>query len=407
MTHALQGRNILFYGLIREGGFADAIARHARDQGAQIYCLAAPELTEEREAELAKQGIGIIRTALWYGLREDQYPEDFARLRKPEELLNWQPDPGALDAAFAESREDSLACAREIFRELDERTQGSIDAIVHIMAGGIPRTRGMMLLTKGMLGTDDPKRFVPTADFTHSALFRQLVGPNIDIVTAESFEHIFQAGADLLERNPQCRISALGYCGEHILAQDGSYHFSSYPGYLVGYAKNHLLEISQQARQRGNHSTIVNLMGAETASTNAFFGIEYYILNSLRQLSQSQIDTSELMAQANQLLNEDASVEQVLETADEYLFHPEVLRAQQTGQFPQPCTLRLAEINFGTSRKLADLHRDRRALISSPISEFSKQLMATHFLDVAAESRESSQMLDVRRIIERQSAAPA
>lgn len=401
MTKDLQGKHILFYGLIREEGFADFIASELVSRGATIYCLAAPELTPEGEARLRARSIEVIRTPLWYGIKDDDYPESFKTLKKPEDILAYQPDEALCASLIESSATSSLEEARSIFAELSQRTGGKIDGIIHIMAGGIPRTRGMMMITKSMLGTNDPDRFISTAEFIKSPVFKCFVGPNMDLVTAVSYDHIFTAAKELLSANPHCPVVALGYQGEHVVDTDGRFVFTSYPGYLVGFAKNLLQSMSQTRRQQGYQAVTINLMGAETASTSAFSGIEYYILNSLRQLEISgKVDTAILRQQCQSRLLEGVSTSDVVGCADEYLFSPQMLNTVGM-DFPVHSSLEVLSLTMAIEQKIIGMHKDRRELMTSVISSHVKQLMAEHFWDEALEATEAAVLLDTKRIIER------
>ncbi|MBB5021018.1 enoyl ACP reductase FabMG family protein [Desulfurispira natronophila] len=401
MPGKLQGKNILFYGLIREGGFADAIAREMTKQGARVLCLAAPELDDKGEQSLQDKKIEVIRTPIWYGLKDDEFPEDFRNLKKPTDILAYQPDVAACKTAFDQSNKKALSEATQVFAEVHKRTAGKLHGIIHIMAGGLPRTRGMMVLTKCMLGTDDPNKFISTEAFSESPVFQHIVSPNIDLVTAISYQHIFTAGAELLAANPGCPVVALGYQGEHVQNIDENWEFSSYPGYLVGYAKNLLQDMAKTQRQQGHHAVVVNLMGAETASTNAFSGIEYYIFNSLRQLQASgKFSLEMVLSECQDRLLPEFTPNDVVEKADEYLFSPAIQKTLDQ-PFPVHSTLEILQMTLQVEKQIVAMHKNRKSLVTTPVSNYVKGLMARCFWPEVVECQEPQTLLDTKRIIER------
>jgi hypothetical protein len=257
----------------------------------------------------------------------------------------------------------------------------------------------MMMLTKGMLGTADPAKFIPMQRFVESDVFQKIVARNINLVTATSYEHIFTHGNAVLAANPRCNIIALGYNGEHIMDINHQYSFASYPGYLVGYAKKHLLEIADRYRAKSYKATVVNLMGAETASTNAFAGIENFVVNSFRQMEQAGHDIAALKQQCEALLKPGVTMEQVVANADQYLYAP-AIQGIQDGSFPLLTSLATAEVTLQVSEQFQEFHIDRKKLVAYEISRFVKTLMAEHFWDQFDETTSSTLLLDVKQLME-------
>lgn len=399
------GDTIVICGEIFNRGYVSGFLDAAKSAGMNVIGLTMGRreadgslrpLTDE-ELALAEENIGgrIINIPVMSGFDLDAPPGR----KTPSEMINemslkdWQ-----------ERKLDSLALldcrstGQMRFRAALDAAMSEIDALLpagknvifaHIMAGGIPRSKTVLALVNRIY-KGRGARHMASADLMKSDL-GQLILKNFDEVTAMSFRHLIGISGMVRERieasGGKVYYTAYGYHGTRVMI-GGEYRWQSYVSYTQGHAKMHLEQIAREARERGIKATVFNCPETMSASSSIFAGLELSILPLLTALRHegggAWVDS--LWAEAEALLKDDVSVEQVLDLVSDYQQHPDMQPFYDYAAWPMENSAAQAEQTIGTSEIIAALHRDEKNHISGLLSPYIVQATGQMIFDTIGDT---------------------
>ena len=382
------GDVFVLFGELFGRGYATGLVEAAKDAGMAIVGITVGRRDEHnnlralnaQELQDAEANLGgrIINVPLLAGFDMDA-PEGG---RTPTDLLDeltletWQ------DAKFDW---DYLERCREIgasrFKNALGNVMEELDTLIpsgknvffaHTMAGGIPRAKVFMVIAnrvyKGM-----GKRFLSSQALVESDLGK-LILQNFDDVTANSFGHLLSASQKIRDRieksGGEVRYSAYGYHGTRVLI-DGEYNWQTYTNYTQGYAKMRLEQIAQSAWTTGIKATVFNCPEIRTNSSDVFAGIELSLLPLLDALKKEGGGdwVDDLWGQCQALLKEGVSLQEVLQTVEDYQLDPVMQEFRDFSAWPMPNSAEQVAKTVGTSQDIVRLHADRNRLVSDLLSQ--------------------------------------
>jgi hypothetical protein len=386
---SLFGRGDVFvlFGELFGRGYATGLIEQARSAGMEIIGITVgrrdehnalrPLTDEELAAAEASLGGRIINVPLMAGFDLDAPAGE----PTPTELLNrmtlksWEHD--TLDWAHVEQcREVGTRRFRDALADVMRQLDGMIGSgrnvfFAHTMAGGIPRAKVFMVIANRIY-KGRGERFMSSQTLLDSDLGK-LILQNFDEVSANTFQYLIEGSAAIRARieaeGGQVRYTAYGYHGTEILL-DGRYQWQTYTNYTQGYAKMRLERIAREAWADGVKATVYNCPEIRTNSTDVFAGVELPLIALLEALvhegggawAQSQWQA------CRALLAEGVTLEAVLQKAADFQ-RSEVMQAfRDFAAWPMPNTAAQAELTIGTSEEIAQMHQDRKALITDLLS---------------------------------------
>ena len=241
----------------------------------------------------------------------------------------------------------------------------------HTMAGGIPKAKVFMVIANRIYkGRGD--RFMSSQTLLDSDLGK-LILQNFDEVSANSFQYLIEGSAAIRARieaaGGQVRYSAYGYHGTEIL-QGGGYQWQTYTNYTQGYAKMRLERIARDAWAQGVKATVYNCPEIRTNSTDVFAGVELPLISLLHALKK---EGGGAWADAQwhacrDLLADGHSLEDVLQKVADFHASDVMQGFRDFAAWPMPNNPAQADLTIGTSDAIAEMHKDRKALITDLLS---------------------------------------
>ncbi len=241
----------------------------------------------------------------------------------------------------------------------------------HTMAGGIPKAKVFMVIANRIYkGRGD--RFMSSQTLLDSDLGK-LILQNFDEVSANSFQYLIEGSAAIRARveaaGGQVRYSAYGYHGTEIL-QGGAYQWQTYTNYTQGYAKMRLERIAQDAWAQGIKATVYNCPEIRTNSTDVFAGVELPLISLLHALKKEGGGAwADAQWQAcRDLLADGHTLEDVLQKVADFHASEVMQGYRDFAAWPMPNSPAQAELTIGTSDDIAQMHTDRKALITDLLS---------------------------------------
>jgi len=382
-----KGDVFVLFGELFGRGYASGLVGEARKAGMEIVGITVgrrdennalrPLNAEELAAAEANLGGKIINVPLMAGFDLDAPAGE----PTPTDLLgsltlkSWETDK--LDWAHIEKcRQVGIqrfkSGVAQVMAELDGLIgEGRNVFFAHTMAGGIPKAKVFMVIANRIYkGRGD--RFMSSQTLLDSDLGK-LILQNFDEVSANSFQYLIEGSAAIRARveaaGGQVRYSAYGYHGTEIL-QGGAYQWQTYTNYTQGYAKMRLERIAQDAWAQGIKATVYNCPEIRTNSTDVFAGVELPLISLLHALKKEGGGAwADAQWQAcRDLLADGHTLEDVLQKVAD--FHgSEVMQGYRDfAAWPMPNSPAQAELTIGTSDDIAQMHTDRKALITDLLS---------------------------------------
>lgn len=382
-----KGDVFVLFGELFGRGYASGLVGEARKAGMEIVGITVgrrdennalrPLNAEELAAAEANLGGKIINVPLMAGFDLDAPAGE----PTPTDLLgsltlkSWETDK--LDWAHIEKcRQVGIqrfkSGVAQVMAELDGLIgEGRNVFFAHTMAGGIPKAKVFMVIANRIYkGRGD--RFMSSQTLLDSDLGK-LILQNFDEVSANSFQYLIEGSAAIRARveaaGGQVRYSAYGYHGTEIL-QGGAYQWQTYTNYTQGYAKMRLERIAQDAWAQGIKATVYNCPEIRTNSTDVFAGVELPLISLLHALKKEGGGAwADAQWQAcRDLLADGHTLEEVLQKVAD--FHgSEVMQGYRDfAAWPMPNSPAQAELTIGTSDDIAQMHTDRKALITDLLS---------------------------------------
>ena len=382
-----KGDVFVLFGELFGRGYASGLVGEARKAGMEIVGITVgrrdennalrPLNAEELAAAEANLDGKIINVPLMAGFDLDAPAGE----PTPTDLLgsltlkSWETDK--LDWAHIEKcRQVGIqrfkSGVAQVMAELDGLIgEGRNVFFAHTMAGGIPKAKVFMVIANRIYkGRGD--RFMSSQTLLDSDLGK-LILQNFDEVSANSFQYLIEGSAAIRARveaeGGQVRYSAYGYHGTEIL-QGGAYQWQTYTNYTQGYAKMRLERIAQDAWAQGIKATVYNCPEIRTNSTDVFAGVELPLISLLHALKKEGGGAwADAQWQAcRDLLADGHTLEEVLQKVAD--FHgSEVMQGYRDfAAWPMPNSPAQAELTIGTSDDIAQMHTDRKALITDLLS---------------------------------------
>lgn len=382
-----KGDVFVLFGELFGRGYASGLVSEARKAGMEIVGITVgrrdennalrPLNAEELAAAEANLGGKIINVPLMAGFDLDAPAGE----PTPTDLLgsltlkSWESDK--LDWAHIEKcRQVGIKRFKDGVAEVMAQLDGLIGAgrnvfFAHTMAGGIPKAKVFMVIANRIYkGRGD--RFMSSQTLLDSDLGK-LILQNFDEVSANSFQYLIEGSAAIRARieaaGGQVRYSAYGYHGTEIL-QGGGYQWQTYTNYTQGYAKMRLERIAQDAWAQGIKATVYNCPEIRTNSTDVFAGVELPLISLLHALKKEGGGAwADAQWQAcRDLLAEGHTLEDVLQKVADFHASDVMQGFRDFAAWPMPNSPAQADLTIGTSDDIAQMHADRKALITDLLS---------------------------------------
>lgn len=382
-----KGDVFVLFGELFGRGYASGLVNEARKAGMEIVGITVgrrdennalrPLDAEELAAAEANLGGRIINVPLMAGFDLDAPAGE----PTPTDLLGkltlktWETDK--LDW-------DHIEKCRQVgiqrFKEGVAQVMAQLDGLIgegrnvffaHTMAGGIPKAKVFMVIANRIYkGRGD--RFMSSQTLLDSDLGK-LILQNFDEVSANSFQYLIEGSAAIRARieaaGGQVRYSAYGYHGTEIL-QGGAYQWQTYTNYTQGYAKMRLERIARDAWAQGVKATVYNCPEIRTNSTDVFAGVELPLISLLHALKKEGGGAwADAQWQAcRDLLADGHSLEDVLQKVADFHASDVMQGFRDFAAWPMPNNPAQADLTIGTSDAIAEMHKDRKALITDLLS---------------------------------------
>jgi len=382
-----KGDVFVLFGELFGRGYASGLVGEARKAGMEIVGITVgrrdennalrPLNAEELAAAETNLGGRIINVPLMAGFDVDAPAGE----PTPTDLLGkltlktWETDK--LDWDHIEKcRQVGIQRFKDGVAQVMAELDGLIGAgrnvfFAHTMAGGIPKAKVFMVIANRIYkGRGD--RFMSSQTLLDSDLGK-LILQNFDEVSANSFQYLIEGSAAIRARieaeGGQVRYSAYGYHGTEIL-QGGAYQWQTYTNYTQGYAKMRLERIARDAWAQGVKATVYNCPEIRTNSTDVFAGVELPLISLLHALKQEGGGAwADAQWQAcRDLLADGHSLEEVLQKVADFHASEVMQGFRDFAAWPMPNSPAQADLTIGTSDAIAEMHKDRKALVTDLLS---------------------------------------
>jgi hypothetical protein len=192
-------------------------------------------------------------------------------------------------------------------------------------------------------------------------------------VSADTFTCLLEASAAIRSRASAAggvvRYAAYGYHGCEVLI-DGAYTWQSYTPYLPGWAKIRLEEAAVAATAQGISATVFNCPEIQTNSSALFLGVElslYPLLTALEKEGNGP-RAEAIRAECAALLQQGATLDTLLEKANEYLASPIMARFSDYGEWPHHTTPEQAELMLSRATELLAMNRNPKEIVCAVLS---------------------------------------
>lgn len=298
-------------------------------------------------------------------------PLDQLKGAKPDEWGSIKLDWSALDESRSAGTKRLKANLSAVSAELEKLVPAEANLLlVHTMAGGIPRARLFMpLLNRVFKGQGE--KYLSSEDFWGSDLGK-LCDWSFNEVTADSLAYLIEETASLREKvatgGGRVSYAAYGYHGCEVLI-NGVYTWQSYTPYLQGWAKMRLEDHAAAAWDKGIKATVYNCPEILTNSSALFLGVEISLYPLLAALKyEGGAVTAEVAAAAQALLAEGATLEAMLQKAEEYLASPVMAPFAGIDAWPHHSTREQMEFMLARSAELLAMNANPKEIICSVLS---------------------------------------
>ncbi|MBL0691129.1 MAG: hypothetical protein JJV97_02230 [SAR324 cluster bacterium] len=331
------------------------------------------------ELEKAQENLGgeIINLPLEAGFDLEKVNNTtIVDLLNTVKLNNWQDfdfDSDLVEKAIKQGQARFKKTLQEVISIVEKKHQsGQNIHFAHIMAGGIPRAKIMMLITNRVFRSQG-ERYIPSADLWNSKIGK-LVELSFNEVTADTFSYLIEATKNLratvAKGNKEVSYSSYGYHGSEILIDD-AYSWQTYNPYQQGHAKKRLERHAIAAREKGIKATVFNCPEIRTNSSDVFIGVELSLLPFLHSLKKECSANISTLVWENSIakLSPDVSLESILAELNDY-FTGEIMKPYRNfDDWPLENNHDLAELMVGTSKKVTGSHINRNDLIVDYLSQ--------------------------------------
>jgi hypothetical protein len=339
-----------------------------RDENKQLRPLTAEELAEKDQPlvnvplecgfDLAKSSKGLSPCDQLKGLKLSEWNKatlDFAQVEEARKA----------------GRERFRTRVKQYLAELQKQIpDGANVLIAHTMAGGVPRAKIILpVMNRVFKG-----RYASSKEFWEGDMGRFCEMSFMD-VTANSLADLIELSSGLRDRvaknGGQVSYLAYGYHGTEIYIS-GEYHWQSYSPYLQGFAKIELENIARRATKDGVRVCVFNAPEILTNSSSIFLGVEvalYPLLGAFKKEAPDHPVTKKLLAECADLLKPEHTVDALIKLTDSYFRSDIIQRWTKFEQWPQHNGPEQMELMHATSKKIIEMHKDDRKLLTAALSE--------------------------------------
>lgn len=237
----------------------------------------------------------------------------------------------------------------------------------HTMAGGIPRAKILMpLLNRVFKGSG--KRFLSSKKFWNSEIGR-LCSISFDEVTADTFRVLIEESELIRKKAKSTSYSAYGYHGCEPLL-NSNYEWQSYAPYLQGWAKIRLENIAKEKWKDGIKAQVFNSPEILTNSSSVFMGVEVCLYPLIRALKfENNGKDCSIHQICADLLKNSEDLASVDTYTQKYMNGDPGQREQEWKEWPQHNTEEQMASMKEASDYLISLHKDKKELMTFPLSE--------------------------------------
>ena len=380
-----KGDVVVLFGELFDKGYANGVVEEAKKQGLTIVYSTVGRrnsdgtlrpLTKEESSHIPKP---FINQPLEVGF--DMEPDSKGICPcdqlKSIKIKDWDQEHLNWDLVL-ESREKGTARFKNHLKNYLEELKQYIPKkanvlFVHIMAGGVPRTKIIMpIMNRVFKGRGE--RFIPSRDLFHSQLgkFSQL---NFSEVTAHSFKYLVECSQELRESiesqgGKVCYV-AYSYHGTKVLI-GGEYRWQTYTPYFQGWAKMELEQHSRDFNEQGIGCSVFNCPEILTHSSSIFQGVElslYPLLGAIEKEGSSSNDCKKILENCFLLLKEKHNLDEIMDFIKDYMTSDLTLKFSDYHKWPQHNSMEQMAYMLDSSNHLISLHKDPKKLMTFPLSE--------------------------------------
>lgn len=381
-----KGDVLVVFGELFSRGYANGIIDEAKKIGMDIIYATVGRREKDgslrnlTDEELKEKSQPIINVALEAGFDMEPSSQGMTPCQqlKDVKIGNWQEaqlDWNQIEDSRQKGRQRFDSQVKKYMEELQKLLpQGKNILFVHTMAGGVPRAKILMpamnRVFKGM-----GERFVSSKNFWEETDIGKLCKMNFEEVTARTFGTLVEASTEIRKKaesqGGQVSYVAYGYHGTEVLVGD-KYEWQTYCPYVQGWAKIKLEELSQEFYDKGIQCCVFNCPEILTNSSSVFQGVEvslYTLIAALRKEGGSAESVRTVLNECKNKLKDEHNLEEVEKLLQEYLNSDQIKNSYEFKTWPQHNNKEQMEYMLTTSKRLYDMHKSNKDLLTFPLSE--------------------------------------
>ena len=375
-----EGDLLVIYGEVFEKGYVNGLIEEAERVGMKVVAgtvgrrdkeLNLRSLTDDELSEKTHQVINVPLEAGFDHVKSSkgQSPNDQLQGLKRDEWNSVRLDWEQINESLASGQKDFEARSQSFINELYEKhyTKGQNVHFAHTMAGGIPRAKILMpLLNRVFKGTGN--RFLSSKEFWESEIGK-LSSLSFDEVTSRTFEVLIKQTEKFRADGAHITYSGYGYHGCAPLLDD-TYKWQSYAPYLQGWAKAKLEDIAKKYWDQGIKAQIFNSPEILTNSSSVFMGVEVCLYPLIRAIKhENKGSEAKIHEICKDLLNTPEDLQQVDTFTQEYMNADTTKQESDWANWPTHNESEQMSKTQEASKYLIDLHKDKKNLMTFPLSE--------------------------------------
>lgn len=375
-----KGDLLVIFGEVFDKGYVNGLIEEAERIGMQVVAGTVGRRDEElnlrklREDELSEKKHKLINIPLEAGFdhtksSKGQSPNMQLQGVKRDEWQDVKLDWDQIKDSLEQGKQDFEERSQEFFDELFEKhySKGQSVHFAHTMAGGIPRAKILMpLLNRIFKGAG--KRFLSSKEFWESEIGK-LCSWSFDEVTARTFEVLIEQTQKFRDESEHVSYSAYGYHGCAPLL-DQNYEWQSHAPYLQGWAKIKLEDIAKKYWDQGVKAQVFNSPEILTNSSSVFMGIEvclYPLIRALRHENNGQ--ETKIHQACKSLLNNPEDLNVIDSFTQDYMNSNKSKQQSDWENWPTHNQIEQMSKTQEASKHLSELHKDKKELMTFPLSE--------------------------------------
>ncbi len=377
---------LVIFGEVFARGYVNGLIDEAKKTGMRVIYSTVGRRDENENLrplnaeELAQKEQPLINVPLECGFDLEKSSKGLSPVDQLKGLKLSESGLAKLDwDQVAESRKKGRESFRlrvgQYMQELDKMiSAGSNVLFAHTMAGGVPRAK-IILPVMNRVFKGYGERYASSQEFWESTLGKFCEMSFMD-VTANSLADLIELSAPLRERvqraGGRASYVSYGYHGTEILI-NGEYRWQSYAPYLQGFAKLELEKISGRAMTQGIPASTYNAPEILTNSSSIFLGVEvalYPLLGAFLKENPKHPVTLALTKDCEALLKPEHSLQEILDLCNKY-FSSDLIKNHWTkyDEWPQHSGPQQMELMQLTSKKIIEMHKDEKQLLTARLSE--------------------------------------